>query len=264
MRFPEYTFLRHARAKSAWGGIAGGHAAGRAPLVPRIGNRAAGQSAARPGTWRPTASAGHHSEGAFASAEPVRSCESLRSVVLPDTTIDAAVDRSGRRADRSVLPRHRHRDASARRRSHQGLHRAAAEELERPVPGHRRRRLLRRDRERLRQPLAAGYAAGATDTGHEGGSGSFALDASGRLNWHAIRDNAYLGIHEMTVTGKALTAGVLRQGAALRLLQRMFDRRPPGFVRGAALPCRLRRDSLRRSGDQLAEAPRRAAVGARS
>ena len=25
------------------------------------------------------------------------------------------------------------------------------------------------------------------------------------MNWHAIRDNAYLGIHEMTVTGKALT-----------------------------------------------------------
>jgi feruloyl esterase len=57
----------------------------------------------------------------------------------------------------------------------------------------------------LRQPLAVGYAAGATDTGHEGGSGSFALDANGRLNWHSIRDNAHVGIHEMTVTGKALT-----------------------------------------------------------
>ena len=47
--------------------------------------------------------------------------------------------------------------------------------------------------------------AGATDTGHEGGSGSFALNANGRLNWQEIRDNAYLGIHEMTVVGKALT-----------------------------------------------------------
>jgi len=53
-------------------------------------------------------------------------------------------------------------------------------------------------------PVAAGYAAGATDTGHEGG-GSFALDAHGRLNWQLIRDNAHVGIHEMTVTGKALT-----------------------------------------------------------
>ena len=50
-----------------------------------------------------------------------------------------------------------------------------------------------------------GYAAGATDTGHDGGSGSFALDANGRLNWQVIRDNAHLGIHEMTVLGKALT-----------------------------------------------------------
>jgi pimeloyl-ACP methyl ester carboxylesterase len=57
----------------------------------------------------------------------------------------------------------------------------------------------------LRGPVAQGYAAGATDTGHEGGSGRFALDANGRLNWQAIRDNAYLGIHDMTVLGKALT-----------------------------------------------------------
>jgi hypothetical protein len=32
-----------------------------------------------------------------------------------------------------------------------------------------------------------------------------ALDAKGRLNWQAIRDNGHVGIHEMTVTGKALT-----------------------------------------------------------
>ncbi len=58
--------------------------------------------------------------------------------------------------------------------------------------------------ESLSAPLAAGYAAGATDTGHTGGRGSFALDANGRLDWMLIRDNAYLGIHEMTVTGKAV------------------------------------------------------------
>jgi Tannase and feruloyl esterase len=54
-------------------------------------------------------------------------------------------------------------------------------------------------------PLRAGYAAGATDTGHVGGSGSFALTPQGRLNWTLIRDNAHVGIHEMTVVGKALT-----------------------------------------------------------
>jgi feruloyl esterase len=57
----------------------------------------------------------------------------------------------------------------------------------------------------LNGPVAQGYASGATDTGHEGGSGSFALDENGRLNWQLIRDNAYLGIHDMTVVGKALT-----------------------------------------------------------
>src|SRR5204863_8999591 len=49
------------------------------------------------------------------------------------------------------------------------------------------------------------YAAGESDTGHEGGSGSFSLGADGRLNWQSIRDNGHVGIHEMTVTGKALT-----------------------------------------------------------
>jgi hypothetical protein len=56
----------------------------------------------------------------------------------------------------------------------------------------------------LRGPAAQGFATGATDTGHEGASGSFALNANRGLNWQAIRDNAYLGIHDMTVVGKAL------------------------------------------------------------
>jgi feruloyl esterase len=57
----------------------------------------------------------------------------------------------------------------------------------------------------LRGPVRQGFSAGATDTGHEGGSGRFALDANGRQDWPAIIDNAYLGIHEMTVVGKAVT-----------------------------------------------------------
>ena len=59
--------------------------------------------------------------------------------------------------------------------------------------------------ESLRGPVRQGFATASTDTGHEGGSGSFALNADGRLNWQDIRDNAYLGIHDMTVVGKALT-----------------------------------------------------------
>lgn len=53
-------------------------------------------------------------------------------------------------------------------------------------------------------PVMQGYAAGATDTGHPGFSGSFGLDSKGRLDWQAIDDNAYQGIHDMTVLGKAL------------------------------------------------------------
>ncbi|MEZ5397173.1 MAG: tannase/feruloyl esterase family alpha/beta hydrolase [Bryobacterales bacterium] len=44
------------------------------------------------------------------------------------------------------------------------------------------------------------------DTGHEGSKGSFALDAEGRLDWQAIRNNAHPGIREMTRVGKAVTA----------------------------------------------------------
>ena len=64
----------------------------------------------------------------------------------------------------------------------------------------------------LAAPIREGYAAGATDTGHVGGSGSFALDANGRLNWRSIRNNAHVGIHEMTVVGKALTTAYYGSG----------------------------------------------------
>jgi feruloyl esterase len=52
--------------------------------------------------------------------------------------------------------------------------------------------------------LQAGYAAAATDAGHTGFSGSFALNPDGTLNWQLIADFGYLGIHEMTVTAKEL------------------------------------------------------------
>ncbi|MBI5768108.1 MAG: tannase/feruloyl esterase family alpha/beta hydrolase [Verrucomicrobia bacterium] len=67
--------------------------------------------------------------------------------------------------------------------------------------------------EGLRGPAAQGFAAASTDGGHDGGSGNFALNASGRLNWQEIRDFAYLGIHEMTVVGKALTKAFYGQPA---------------------------------------------------
>lgn len=57
----------------------------------------------------------------------------------------------------------------------------------------------------LMLPLSQGFAAAVSDAGHEGGSGSFALDTmEQRLQWQEIRDFAYLGIHDMTVVGKEL------------------------------------------------------------
>ncbi len=54
-------------------------------------------------------------------------------------------------------------------------------------------------------PIPQGFAASVTDAGHVGGSGSFALDTvEHRLRWQEIRDFAYQGIHDMTVTGKEL------------------------------------------------------------
>lgn len=56
----------------------------------------------------------------------------------------------------------------------------------------------------LRVPLMHGFATGYTDTGHIGGRADFAIEENRQFNWQAIRDNAYLGIHAMTVVGKAL------------------------------------------------------------
>jgi feruloyl esterase len=61
--------------------------------------------------------------------------------------------------------------------------------------------------------LRDGYAASATDAGHTGASGSFALNPDGTLNWQLIADFGYLGIHEMTVAGKALTRSFYRKSS---------------------------------------------------
>jgi feruloyl esterase len=50
-----------------------------------------------------------------------------------------------------------------------------------------------------------GFAVGATNAGHEGMTGAFALDKVNHcLNWQEIRDYGYLGIHDMAVIAKAM------------------------------------------------------------
>lgn len=139
---------------------------------------------------------------AIANAKPSRSCESLAMVALPNTTIESA----------AVDPK----DPAICRVTAVTTHPPAGDKVRIwvaiPTSNWNGRFMgtggggfSGGSAAGVNQPLALGYAAGATDTGHTVGSGSFALDANGRLDWQAIRDNAHVGIHEMTITGKALT-----------------------------------------------------------
>lgn len=53
-------------------------------------------------------------------------------------------------------------------------------------------------------PLQQGFAAGATDAGNPGGTAALVLNADNTINFEAAVDWGYLGIHLMTVDGKAL------------------------------------------------------------
>jgi hypothetical protein len=139
---------------------------------------------------------------AITNTKPVRSCESLTSVALPNTTIESAAIDPANPAVCRVTAVTTHPPAGDKVRIWVAI----------PTANWNGRFLgtggggfSGGNAAGVNPGVAQGFAAGATDTGHEGGSGSFALDANGRLNWQLIRDNAHVGIHEMTVTGKALT-----------------------------------------------------------
>ena len=136
------------------------------------------------------------------NAKPVRTCESLTSVALPNTTIESA----------AIAPNSQNVCLVTAVTSHPPMGDKVRIWIAIPMSNWNGRFLGNGgggfsggSAGSVNGPAAAGYAAGATDTGHEGGSGSFALDGNGRLDWQSIRNNAHVGIHEMTVTGKALT-----------------------------------------------------------
>jgi len=148
---------------------------------------------------------------AVANAKAVRSCESLAMVSLPNTTIEsAAVDPNDPNVCR-VTAVTTHPPAGDKVRIWVAI---PTTNWNGRFVGTGGGGFLGGSAAGVNQPVAQGFAAGATDTGHEGGSGSFAIDPNGRLNWQRIRDNAHVGIHEMTVTGKALTQAMY--GAAPR------------------------------------------------
>jgi Tannase and feruloyl esterase len=143
---------------------------------------------------------------------PVRTCESLASVSLTNVTINSAVLDPGN----ATTPRSCRVNATS---THPPIGDRVTIDIWLPVDNYNGRfqgtgggGFSGGGPGSLPAPLRDGYATGATDTGHVGGSGSFALDANGRFAWVLMRDNAYLGIHEMTVVGKALTAAFYGNG----------------------------------------------------
>jgi feruloyl esterase len=164
-----------------------------APGAPGAG-RGAGRGPAGPTMTSP--------KPAIPNVKAVRSCESLASVALPNTTIEsAAVDPASPNVCR-VTAVTTHPPVGDKVRIWVAI---PTSNWNGRFLGNGGGGFSGGSAGAVNAPVAAGYAAGATDTGHEGASGSFALDANGRLNWQLIRDNAHVGIHEMTVTGKALT-----------------------------------------------------------
>jgi feruloyl esterase len=137
----------------------------------------------------------------FQDSTPIRSCESLLNVAIPNTKVDSTtidpLDGSCR-----VTASVTHQPAADRVRVFVALPQNSWNGRFRGTGGGG---FWGGTEMSLRDPVSKGYVTAATDTGHQGGSGSFALNANGRLNWQDIRNNAYLGIHDMTLVGKALT-----------------------------------------------------------
>lgn len=137
----------------------------------------------------------------FRRAPPIMSCDALRGVYILDTTIDsagvAATDGSCRVTATVVhSPAVTHIKVFVALPTHDWNGRFTGTGGGGYAGG---------SLESLDEPVARGYAVGATDTGNEQGTANFALDAHGKPAWQRIRDNAYIGIHDMTVVGKSLT-----------------------------------------------------------
>jgi hypothetical protein len=137
----------------------------------------------------------------FPGTVPVMPCEALRGVSMPDATIDSAAP--------SVA------DGSCRVTAtvmHPPAHNPIKVFIAMPMHAWNGRfrgtgggGYAGGNVASLDMPVSKGYAVAATDTGNERGTAGFALDSQGRQAWQRLRDNAYVGIHDMTVVGKRLT-----------------------------------------------------------
>jgi feruloyl esterase len=105
--------------------------------------------------------------------------------------------------------------------------------------------------------IAGGYATASTDCGIPPGherTGQWGLRQDNTLNWPLISNFAYAGIHDMSVTGKAVTTAYYSQDPAYSY----FQGRLPAHVQAGRLH-RGRRQGLRqpeRRGQPLHHRPR--------
>jgi dienelactone hydrolase len=137
----------------------------------------------------------------FPEHEPAVSCESLVTVSIPDTTIDSAQSSASDNSCRIVG-----------KVIHPPANNPITVFVALPITHWNGRfqgtgggGYTGGSASNLVGPLKHGYAVSATDTGNPEGTASFALDASGKMAWNRLRDNAYGGIHDMTVIAKRLT-----------------------------------------------------------
>lgn len=163
------------------------------------------------GQQAPSPPMGTTPKPAIPDAKAVRSCESLAQIALPNTTIESAALDPANSSVCRVTAIVTHPPMGDRVKIWIGI---PASNWNGRFLGIGGGGFSGGSANGVNQPVSLGYVSGSTDTGHEGGSGSFALDSNGRLKWQLIRDNAHVGIHEMTVAGKALAEAMY--GAAPR------------------------------------------------
>ncbi|MBB3675465.1 tannase/feruloyl esterase family alpha/beta hydrolase [Modestobacter versicolor] len=152
--------------------------------------------------------------GPPAGGPPVASCESLLALDLPDTTVDSAVEDPG---DATTPPSCRvqltvtHPPAGDAVTVWVHLPRDSWNGRFQAMGGGG---FSGGSPDSLLEPLQAGYATAATDAGHVGPTADFALDPDGTLNWQRIRDFGHVGVHDMTVTAKAVIEAYYGRGPA--------------------------------------------------
>ena len=166
------------------------------------GNAPQGAPPAGRGAFAAPPPIGSTPKPAVPNAKPVRSCESLAMVALPNTAIESALVDPNNSGICRVTVIATHPPAGDKVTIWVAI---PTSNWNGRFLGNGGGGFTGGSAAGVNAGVALGYASGSTDTGHAGGSGSFALDANGHLNWQSIRDNAHVGVHDMTVTGKALT-----------------------------------------------------------